>query len=66
MHSEHSETREQPGGNGNWTAREALDRLPDADELDRRVRELVRERPLLSVAAAVAAGFVLGRLLSRI
>ena len=66
MNSENPEAREQPGGNGDRTARAAFDLLPDADELDRRLRELVRERPLLSVAAAVAAGFVLGRLLSRL
>ena len=51
------------------------DRLPDTREtlgavrtrlraLDTRTRALVQERPLMAIAAAVAVGFVLRRLLA--
>jgi hypothetical protein len=33
--------------------------------VDRGIRRFVTERPVVAVAAAVAAGFVVGRLLSR-
>lgn len=57
------------GGDGARAAREDLGsedetRASDAADLDRRFRELVRESPLLSMAVAIATGFVLGRLLS--
>lgn len=42
--------------------REMPDRLA---ALDRQVQSVASERPLLALAAALAAGFVLGRLLSR-
>jgi len=35
------------------------------DELDARARRLVQERPLVAVGAALAFGYVLGRLLAR-
>lgn len=65
METHEEEKREETGGNG-WSAEEFAAAWPDAEELDRRVRELVRERPILAVAAAVAAGFVLGRLMTRV
>ncbi|RMG19575.1 MAG: hypothetical protein D6729_04830 [Deltaproteobacteria bacterium] len=34
-------------------------------EADRRTRDFVREHPLLSLAGAVAAGYLVGRLFSR-
>jgi hypothetical protein len=34
----------------------------DLERADRRTRALVREQPLLTAAAAIAAGYVLGRL----
>jgi len=54
--------------------KELVGRLPDAREtlsaartklraLDSRTRELIHERPLMAIAAAVAVGFVLRRLL---
>jgi ElaB/YqjD/DUF883 family membrane-anchored ribosome-binding protein len=33
--------------------------------LDRRVQQLVRQKPLAAAFAALAAGFLLGRLVSR-
>lgn len=39
---------------------------PDVDNLDRRVRQLMRERPLLALGVAVAAGFAIGRVLRRL
>ena len=36
------------------------------DDLDKRLKRIARERPLFAVAVAVAAGFVFGRILSRI
>ncbi len=55
-------------------AKQLRDRLPDRREaldatrtrlhaLDTRTRALVQERPLMAIAAAVAVGFVLRRLL---
>jgi len=35
-------------------------------EVDRRLRVLVREKPLIAVGIAVAAGFLLGRVLRRL
>ncbi|MEO8603695.1 MAG: hypothetical protein ABI629_14070 [bacterium] len=35
-------------------------------DADRRLRALVRDRPLLAVGVAVAAGFIIGRLLRRL
>ena len=32
---------------------------------DRRVRAAVRERPFVAIGAAIAAGFILGRVISR-
>ncbi|MGH7858858.1 MAG: glycine zipper domain-containing protein [Candidatus Binatia bacterium] len=34
-------------------------------EIDEQLRSFVHERPFVAVAAAVAAGFILGRILSR-
>lgn len=45
------------------------DRLEDlrerATELDREVRRVVREHPFLTLAGAVATGYLVGRLLRR-
>ena len=35
-------------------------------EADERVREFAREKPFVALGLAVAAGFVIGRLLSRL
>jgi ElaB/YqjD/DUF883 family membrane-anchored ribosome-binding protein len=60
---------EQRRGNGESTGEETRARseqLQDfAGELDSWLRTFVRERPFATVAAAVATGFVLGRLLRR-
>lgn len=37
----------------------------EVTRVDRRVRQLVRQKPLVAAFAALAAGFVLGRLVSR-
>jgi ElaB/YqjD/DUF883 family membrane-anchored ribosome-binding protein len=57
-------------GNGESTGEETRvprsEQLQDfAGELDSWLRTFVRERPFATVAAAVATGFVLGRLLRR-
>jgi ElaB/YqjD/DUF883 family membrane-anchored ribosome-binding protein len=45
---------------------EPLDRMrEEVEELDARLRRLVQARPLVAVGAAVAIGYVLGRLLAR-
>ena len=57
-------------GNGESTGEEArllqTQQLQDlAGQVDTWLRTVVRERPFATVAAAVAAGFVLGRLLRK-
>lgn len=54
---------ESPTEGGGATADAARETLA---ELDERFRALVTERPVLTLVAAVAAGFVLGKLVSRI
>jgi ElaB/YqjD/DUF883 family membrane-anchored ribosome-binding protein len=47
-------------------ARERIDRAREqARSVDRDLRAFLDERPLLALASVVAAGFVLGRVLSR-
>jgi ElaB/YqjD/DUF883 family membrane-anchored ribosome-binding protein len=71
------ERPERSGGNGDWDrgsekegARSAVEETKrQAEELagqaDDWLRSMVRERPFAMVAAAVAGGFLIGRLLSR-
>jgi ElaB/YqjD/DUF883 family membrane-anchored ribosome-binding protein len=65
---------QEDSGNGDW-ARQTPDG-PSVEEAQRQAQQLVgeidewlrtfvKERPFASVATAVAAGFVVGRLLSR-
>ena len=61
---------EERRGNGESTGEETrvprTEQLQDfAGQLDSSLRRFVRERPFATVAAAVAAGFALGRLLRR-
>ena len=69
-------SQEGRGGNENWRVETPAKSQPDVDEirpetediagdLDHWLRTFVRERPFVTVAAAVAAGFFVGRLLSR-
>lgn len=51
---------------GNGTLAEASAMLPELGDLDREVRQWARERPLLTLGLAVLAGYVAGRILSRI
>ncbi|MGH7805941.1 MAG: hypothetical protein ACREQJ_16455 [Candidatus Binatia bacterium] len=51
----------------------AVRRLPDptavreeAAEVDRRIRKMAREQPLLVLAMALAGGYLVGRLISRL
>lgn len=46
-----------------------LDQIPGREELerlDRRVRSFVAERPVAAVLIALAAGYAVGRVLSRV
>jgi len=38
----------------------------DLADFDKEVRNFVRERPLLAIGAAVAVGYVVGRMLSKL
>jgi len=74
-----NEERPHGGGNGDWdrgsqsgqsqtrstiedTKRQAEEFAEQADDW---LRSMVRERPFAMVAAAIAGGFLIGRLLSR-
>jgi ElaB/YqjD/DUF883 family membrane-anchored ribosome-binding protein len=47
-------------------AREQLTRVNDQlEQVDQRVRQLVRERPVAMLLAAAFAGHLIGRLISR-
>jgi len=73
------ERREGRGGNGDWdrgtqkAAEQVQSTIEDAkrqaeelaDQADDWLRTMVRERPFAMVAAAVGAGFLIGRLFSR-
>ena len=71
------ERPERRGGNGDWDrgsekeeARSAVEETKRQEEelagqADDWLRSMVRERPFAMVAAAVAGGFLIGRLLSR-
>jgi len=70
-----NDERPERGGNGDWdrgtqkvqaTIEDAKRHAEElADQADDWLREMVRERPFAMVAAAVGAGFVIGRLFSR-
>ena len=48
-------------------AREQLTQLgTQLEDVDRRVRQLVRERPVATLIAAAFAGHILGRLVARL
>ena len=60
----------QSAGNGDWTAREDIGRRIDSargslEDVDRRVRPYIDAHPFVAVGLAVAAGFLVGRLVSR-
>lgn len=40
--------------------------LPALGEIDREVRNWVRERPLITLGLAIVTGYVVGRIVSRI
>jgi ElaB/YqjD/DUF883 family membrane-anchored ribosome-binding protein len=40
--------------------------VSDLEALDEEVRRFVRDKPLIALGAAVAAGYVIGRILSRL
>ena len=55
------------------TFKSAVRRLPDVRavredvaDLDRRVRTMAREQPLLMLAVALAGGYLVGRIVSRL
>ncbi len=61
----------QSAGNGNWTAMEEITQGLDSaaaslEGLDRRVRPYIDAHPFVAVGLAAAAGFLLGRLLSKL
>ena len=58
-------------GNGDWTATQDITRGLDSaaaslENLDRRVRPYIDAHPFVAVGLAAAAGFLLGRLVSRL
>ena len=60
----------QGAGNGDWTATEDITRGLDSaaaslEDLDRRLRPWIDAHPFVAVGLAAAAGFLLGRLVSR-
>jgi ElaB/YqjD/DUF883 family membrane-anchored ribosome-binding protein len=61
----------QSAGNGDWTTSEDTARGLDAaaaslEDLDRRLRPYIDAHPFVAVGLAAAAGFLLGRLVSRL
>jgi ElaB/YqjD/DUF883 family membrane-anchored ribosome-binding protein len=61
----------QSAGNGDWTATEEMARGLDSataslENLDRRLRPYIDAHPFVAVGLAAAAGFLLGRLVSRL
>lgn len=61
----------QGSGNGDWPATEDVARGLDAaaaslEDLDRRLRPYIDAHPFVAVGLAAAAGFLLGRLVSRL
>jgi ElaB/YqjD/DUF883 family membrane-anchored ribosome-binding protein len=60
----------QSSGNGDWTAKEDITRGLDSaaaslEDLDQRLRPWIDAHPFVAVGLAAAAGFLLGRLVSR-
>ena len=60
----------QNPGNGDWTAREDVARrfgsaITSLKEVDRQVHPYTDAHPFVAVGLAAAAGFLLGRLMSR-
>lgn len=56
---EEGRSPQRPGGTQAVAGRKEL------EQLDREVRKFVSERPVLSVALALTAGYVVGRIVSR-
>ena len=64
MNQMRTEPRDSEAGDG---ASEGLSQARDSlATIDKQVRQLVAERPITAVFGAVVAGYVLGRLLSKI
>jgi len=64
------ESTSTTSGNGDWANQirhsATYERVRSTlEDFDTELRSLTRERPLLSIAAAIVAGFALGRLFSR-
>jgi ElaB/YqjD/DUF883 family membrane-anchored ribosome-binding protein len=65
------EDAKQSTGNGDWTAMEDITRGLDSaaaslEGVDRRLRPYIDAHPFAAVGLAAAAGFLLGRLMSRL
>jgi hypothetical protein len=60
----------QSAGNGDWTApgdiARGLDSAASLEDLDRRLRPYIDAHPFVAVGLAAAAGYLLGRLVSRL
>jgi ElaB/YqjD/DUF883 family membrane-anchored ribosome-binding protein len=61
----------QSAGNGDWTAPEDIARGLDSaaaslEDVDRRLRPYIDAHPFVAVGLAAAAGYLLGRLVSRL
>ena len=60
----------QNAGNGDWAAREDIaptfdSAIASLEDVGRRVRPYIEAHPFVAVGLAAAAGFLLGRLVSR-
>ena len=53
------------GGGGTAMAETASEVRSELEQLDARLRVFVKERPIMALLSAVAAGYVVGRVLRR-
>jgi hypothetical protein len=59
-------SEERDNGGGRSTEHSARQLRAELGDLDAEVRDFVREKPLLALGLAIAAGYVVGRMLSRL
>jgi ElaB/YqjD/DUF883 family membrane-anchored ribosome-binding protein len=66
MEQDAKQDAKQGAGNGYWMAAEEIARGVDSAALDRRLRPYIDAHPFVAVGLAAVAGFLLGRLVSRL